>query len=227
MSGINELLRSAMAVKVKKADVTLDAVGDTESSSSAASYTETDLKVKCAAAMQQWAETDDLDESETHADRLLALMVGIIDANHNGEIDDEENDALTMLLNCAWDYLASKGVDDEDAGMLLNDWDNDAADRIRDLVSSSLPDGDSAMADIDSFAFGSSDQDATFDGVYKKKTVIKGGKKVRVNRRVSGTVHLSARQKLAVKKMQMKSHNAAAMNHRAKSMRVRKSFGLK
>ncbi len=224
MSTVAELMRSAL--KQKKVAVTLDAVGDEPMSDSAATYTETDLKLKVAAAIQQWAETDDLEDGETYSDRLLALVVGIVDANHNGEIDDEENEAVSMALNCAWDYLVSKGVDDEDAGMLLNDWDNDAGDRIRELVASSLPDGEAAAADIDSFAFGS-DQGATFDAVYKKKIVVRGGKKVRINKRIAGTVRLSARQKVAVKKMQMKSHNAAAMIHRSKSMSRRKSFGLK
>ena len=56
--------------------------------------------------------------------------------------------------------------------------------------------------------------------------MVRNGKKVRINKRVSGTVRLSAKQKVAIKKARLKSHNARAMLKRAKSMRKRKQMGL-
>ena len=222
MSNVTELMRKAL--KPEKPKPVLDGI-EGVALTGADAYTEADIKVKTAAAIQQWAETDDLDDGETYADRLLALIVGLADANKDGEISDDEQGVLDIALNDAWDYLSKYGVDDEDAGVLLNDWDSDAADRIRDLVASALPEGDGAVADIDSFAFGAA-QDAVFDAVYKKKVVVRGGRKVRINKRISGTVRLSAKQKIAIKRAQMKSHSATAQMHRIKSLKVRKRSGL-
>jgi hypothetical protein len=220
---LTESLRKVLKPKPQQA--TMDAVDGGTSLAGADSYTETDIKLKAAAAVQQWTETDDLEEGETNADRLLALMVGIADANKDGEISDDEQGVLDIALNAAWDYLSAYGVDDEDAGALLNDWDSDAADRIKDLVAASLPEGEAADADIDQFAFGE-DQEPMLDAVYKKTVAVRHGKKVRISKRISGTVRLSARQKLAIRKAQAKSHNAQAMMRRAKSMKVRKQRGL-
>jgi hypothetical protein len=219
---LTESLRKVLKPQPQKA--IMDAVDVGTSLAGADAYTETDIKLKVAAAIQQWTETDDLEDGETNADRLLALMVGIADANKDGEISDDEQGVLDIALNAAWDYLNSYGVDDEDAGALLNDWDSDAADRIKDLVAASLPEGEAADADIDSFAFG--DQEPMLDAVYRKTTVVRHGKKIRINKRISGTVRLSARQKLAIKKAQRRSHSAQAMMRRAKSLRVRKQTGL-
>jgi hypothetical protein len=228
MSTLTELMRTALAQPriVKQAVALDDATFDGVESGD--SYTETDIKLKTAAAISQWTETDDLDDGETLADRLLALIVGIADANKDGDITDDEQGVLDLALNDAWDYFTKYGVDDADAGALLNDWDADAADRIRDLIASSLGDGDT---EIDAFAFGDSDQeammdDATLDAVYKKRLVVRGGKKVRINKRISGHVRLSAKQKISVKKMQMKSHRAGAMMHRLKSNKLRQRLGM-
>ncbi|MGL4525765.1 MAG: hypothetical protein ACRCUC_02195, partial [Aestuariivirga sp.] len=119
------------------------------------------------------------------------------------------------------------GVTDEDAGSLLNDWDDDTADRVRDLVASALPDGDDeASADIDNFVFSDSDQEPALDAVYRKVLAVRGGKKMRIRKRISGTVRLSAKQKLAIRKARMKSHSAGAMMRRMKSMRLRQKSGL-
>ncbi|QFY45052.1 hypothetical protein F6R98_10550 [Candidatus Methylospira mobilis] len=209
-----------------KEEKTVDSA-DTPELEGADQYTLNDVALKTAAAIQQWCETDDLDSGETSANRLMALIVGIADINKDGDITDDEADLLDMALNAAWDYLASKGADEEDIGALLNDWDDDAADRIRDLVTSALPDGDDAASDdLNSFVFGVS-QEPALDAVYRNKVAIRGGKKVRIHKRISGTVHLSAKQKVAVRKMLMKSHSSTAQMHRMKSVRVRGQFGMK
>ncbi|MBL8473799.1 MAG: hypothetical protein JNM98_18560 [Rhodocyclaceae bacterium] len=190
-------------------------------------YTLADISMSAVAVVQQWAETDDLDAGENYADRLMVMFVGIADANHDGDVTDDEQGVLEVALNTGWDYLVKLGVSEEDAGALLNDWDADAAERVRDLVASALPDGeDEASADIDSFVFSDSDQGPALDAVYKKAFVIRRGKKTRINKRISGTVRLSAKQKLAVRKARMKSHSATAMMRRMKSMRLRRKTGL-
>ena len=176
-----------------------------------------------AGAVQQWCEGD-LGEGEGSADRLLALLIGLVDVNVNGELDDDEQETFGRLANAAWDYMSSKGASEDDIKAIF-DGDSEAGDRVLDLLCSVLPEGDDAsMDDIHSFAFG--DQSAVFDAAYKIKTAIRGGQKVRARRRVAGRVALSAAQKVAVRKMQAKSHSAAAMTKRAKSMRVRRSMGM-
>lgn len=233
---MNDYLRDVLKVKpaakpgLKTAPV-LDAVEGDSSLSGAESYTQTDISLKAVAVVQQWVETDDLDDGETLADRLLAMVIGIADANKDGEISEDEQGVIDIALNAIWDYLAQYEVEESDISALLNDWDNDSAERIRDLLAELLPEGEAAYADIDNFVFGSADQDpaldsAALDAVYKKVMVIRDGKKKRINKRVSGTVRQSAKQKVAIKKAGLKSHSAKAQMNRAKSMRMRVKSGL-
>ena len=222
---MSELLRGAM--KRREPVKVLDSTGDEPALSGADDYTLRDIKLSAIAVVQQWAETDDLDDGESYADRLMAMFVGIADANHDGDVTEDEQGVLEVALNAAWDYLVKAGVTEEDAGALLNDWDDDAADRVRDLVASVLPDGDDeASAEIDSFVFSDDDNAPALDAVYRKTVAVRNGKKVRINKRISGTVRLSAKQKVAIRKARMKSHSAGAMTRRMKSMRMRRKAGL-
>lgn len=195
----------------------------------------TDIRVQAAASIQEWVATpdSDLDEGETKADRLFALLVGIADANKDGEISEDEQAVIDIAVNAAYDYLTAKGVTDEDATALLQDGDGDAAARVSDLLSAEMVEGEGALDDIDAFVFDSDAQASVFDSVndimdavYKKAVAVRKGKKVRINKRVSGRVQLSAAQKVAIAKARLKSGSASAMMHRMKSMKVRKNMGL-
>jgi hypothetical protein len=196
---------------------TLDAANE-----SAAKYAMQDMKLKAASAIESWKSSDELGDDETSANRLQSLFIGIVDVNKDGELSEEENNYLEALLNYAWDYLSSKGIDDDDIDLLLNEFDEEAADRIMDLLNGDGVDED----DLDTFAFSDDAQEAVFDAVYKNVMAVRGGKKVRLHKRISGAVHLSAKQKIGIRKMQMKSHSAGAMMHRMKSMKLRKRSGL-
>ncbi|ALK30847.1 hypothetical protein [Burkholderia plantarii] len=226
---MTELLRSAMARRESAPKPVLDSTNDADDSTMAGAgdYTVSDISMSAVAVVQQWAETEDLGDGETNADRLMALFIGIADANKDGEITDDEQGVLEVALNAAWDYLVGLGVTEADAGSLLNDWDSDTADRVRDLVASALPEGDdAASAGIDDFVFADDDQAPALDAVYRKTLVVRGGKKTRINKRISGKVRLSAAQKVAIRKARMKSHSASAMMRRMKSMRLRRKSGL-
>lgn len=225
---MSEILRGVMSAKKPEArTAALDSASDPAGNSPAGDFAMRDIAMAASAAIQQWAETDDLDGGETHADRLLAMMVGIADADHDGEIGEDEQELVNIALESAWDYLVGLGVTEEDADLLLNEWDADAADRVRDLVASVLPDGDDeAYESIERFAFGSEALEPALDAAYRNVMAVRGGKKVRIKKRVSGTVRLSAKQKVAIRKMQMKSHSAGAQMRRLKSMRTRTKMGL-
>jgi hypothetical protein len=202
----------------------LDSVGTLDA---AGAYAEADIKLKAVAAVHEWVETDSTEDGETYADRLMALMVGIADVNKDGELTDDEQDVVSIALEAAYDYLVGKGVAEDDATALLNDWPADVADRVRELLATAMPEGEDAASDeVDSFVFGAGDQEPAFDAVYKMKMAIRAGKKVRIKKRISGHVRLSARQKVAVAKMQRRSHSGAAMARRMKSARMGRRMGL-
>lgn len=182
---------------------------------------------QAVSAIHQWVETNDLDSGETMADRLMSLFVGIADANKDGEINEDEQEIIDAALSAAWDYLESMGVGEDDISDLLNDWDDAVANNVIDLVATGLPEGeDAADQAIANFAFGDDEQGAVFDATYAKRVVVRGGKKVRINKRISGTVRLSAKQKLAIRKMQLKSHSSKARAKRLRSFKVRKSMSV-
>ncbi len=94
---IQDLLRQAMVQENTdpiKTSIIFDSVGN----ESIARYTLQDMRLKAASAVQSWCESDDLEGDETAALRLQALLIGIIDDNKNGEIDEDEAEAFEALL---------------------------------------------------------------------------------------------------------------------------------
>ena len=230
MSDMKQILRDAMKgepAAPKKSAVVLDAASDT-SGGDAGDYAKKDVELKGVTAVHQWAETDDLDEGEGYADRLMALFVGIADENKDGDISEDEQAVLEVALTAAWDYLTSAGVSEEDADAVLEDWNEEAAERVRDFIAGVLPDGeDTASAEVDAFVFGDDAQEPALDAAYRKVFAVRKGRKTRIRKRISGTIRLSARQKVAIRKARLKSHSARAVIRRMKSMRLRKRIGLK
>lgn len=225
---MQEALRNALKRREIQKKTLDSAGGDEPSLPGADDYTIADITMAAVAAIQQWVETDDMAKGENCADRLLALMVGIADANKDGEITEDEQGVLDIAFNAAYDYLLSKGIAEEDADAVLNDFDNDAAERVRDHIASVLPEGEDASSeDIDNFIFSVGDEEPAMDAAYKMRFAIRHGKKTRIRKRISGTVRLSAAQKVAIRKAQMKSHNATARMRRLKSMNIRKKMVLK
>lgn len=219
-----EPVLDAAALAAKRVEIVLD---------SANAFLDSATRMDVAAALQQWAETtsEDLGDGETMADRLFALMVGIADDNKDGDLSDDEIAIVTTALENAAEYLAGKGVSEEDALAVLQDGDDEAAVRVAEFLRGALPEGeDSEMEDVDKFAFDSESSsdlfDSVLDAVYKKKVVVRAGKKMRINKRVSGRVVLSAAQKIAIRKARRKAHSSAAKVRRAKSMKMRARAGM-
>lgn len=193
---------------------------------SAGEYEHMSLRMDAVAVIQQWVEEDDLDDGESSADRLLAMMVGIADDNQDGELDDDESEVVDAVREAAWDYLSALGIEDADIGMLLDEWDDDAAERVRDAIAAALPDSDSAFDSIDDFTFDEADQAPVFDAAYRKRIVVRNGMKTRINKRVSGNVRLTGKQKLAIRKARRKAHSPQARARRMKSMKLRRRMGI-
>ncbi len=217
--------------------IVLDSTGD-DDTTAASDYASADLRMKAASIVQAFAATtaDSLADGESLVDRLAMLVVGVIDSDKDGEISDDESAVADVLFDAVWDYMLDKGVSDEDCAALINDGDEDAAVRVRDYLAESVPTGEdeAALDDLDSFAFDTDAEQPIFDSAnnivldatYRKKLVVRNGRKIKVNRRISGHVRLSAKQKVAVRAMLRKSHSAGAMMRRMKSMRIRQKAGL-
>lgn len=226
---VNTALLDAVEAKKKEdaATATLDAAG---------AFAVNDIRQAAVAAVGEWAGTvaADLDEGETMADRLIALHVGIADENKDGDISEEESEVINIALNATAEYLVSRGADEADVVALLESSDSEAGDRIAELlkgdeggdVESFVFDSESSESVMDSVLAEIPSGDALLDATYKKKVVIRAGKKVRINKRVSGHVRLSAGQKVAIRKAGLKSRSSTARMHRMKSMKIRRRAGL-
>lgn len=171
--------------------------------------------------VHEWAESE-LEQGEGYGDRLYALVAGSATDGDDELTDDEANYAAT-ISDLVGDYLEAKGIDAGDIDLLVGGdpiFSNEVAARVHDALLDKLPQGEDAMLD-DADKFVSGDDDQMLDAVYKKVVAIRKGKKVRIKKRMSGNVRLTAAQKGAVRKMQRKAFSGAAKMKRAKSMRLR------
>lgn len=193
---------------------------------SASDYQDIDIQLSVAGAVQEWAQTSDLDADETMADRLNALLAGVADetGDNNGELSDDELELYNIACETAVDTLVSLGANEDDALAIINDNDADAADRVAELVKEAAGDSDDFVND---FVFGGDSDEAVFDAVYKKKVKVIGGKKVIKRVKISGFTKRSSKQKAAMKKAQLKAHSGMAKIKRMKSMKKRASLGIK
>lgn len=189
------------------------------------------LRLDVSGLLAEFAETseDDLDAGETLMDRFDALMIGLVDSDKNGELDNDELDVLDVAYNIAADLLISRGASDDDVSAMLNEGDEIAAENIQELLINTAPNGEDEELDsilADAFEFDEDSDAAVLDATYKRALAIRNGKKTIIRKRISGTVRLSAKQKMAIKKAQRKAHSGAARAKRLKSMKRRQKMGL-
>lgn len=187
-----------------------------------------DMRRDAMSVIQEWAETTDgdLDDNEGLGDRLLALIAGTASEGEQ-DLTEEEAEYAAAVAELVGDYLESKGITADDVQALVGDFafDNDTADRVHEALLDKLPQGEEAVLD-DAGRFIDGDDDSLLDATYRKTLAIRGGKKVRISKRIAGNVRLSAKQKIAVRKMQRKAFSGAAKMKRAKSLRLRRRMGL-
>ncbi|MBQ9601976.1 MAG: hypothetical protein IJR46_08225 [Neisseriaceae bacterium] len=187
------------------------------------------LRLEVAGVIAAWAETDDLDDDESIVERFDAMMIGIVDADKNGDLDDDELAVLDIAYNIAAEIFTAKGASDEDIDAMLNDGDSDAGENIHELIINTGADGeDEELNEINAtaFDFDEDSDSAVLDATYKRKIAIRNGKKTIIRKRIAGRVRLTAKQKMAIKKMHRKSHSGKARMKRLKSLKRRKAMGL-
>ncbi|MCK2122131.1 hypothetical protein [Pseudomonas sp. PNPG3] len=183
-----------------------------------------EMRLDAASVVHEWAESE-LESDEGYADRLYALIIGAAGGGDE-DLTDEEADYAAVIAELVGDFLEGKGIPADDVDTLLGGdlEDNDLAARIHDALLDKMPQGDEAMLDdTEKFVMGESEE-SMLDASYRKVLAIRKGKKVRISKRISGTVRLTAAQKVAVKKMQRKAFSGTAKMKRARSMRLRRKL---
>lgn len=234
MNGIPDYLQNAHE------RVTLDnavdaaaakAVNTFDAASAVADYVETDLRLMAVKMVMAWVETpaDDLDEGETLADRLIAMMLEGVDEDGDDDLNDDEIDALNIAITGAWDYITSKGVSEADADLLLNEGDEEAGVRVRDALVEGMGDGETEYDNAYLTAVDSMDGlslDAINAKLRGKMTVgHKRGRKKIVHHMLR-RIRRTGKQRAAFQKARRRSHsgNALKLNKRS-NLLTRRVFG--
>ncbi|MEE3608302.1 hypothetical protein [Avibacterium paragallinarum] len=227
------------AMVANKNAMILDGAEEDKPDNRLALFQEQQIASEALNYFSEWCETneEDLEENEGFGDRLLGLMIAVADDNQDGELDDDEQEVVTIGLNAVYDYLISKGVSEENAGALLDDFDNDLARNIHEFILTKLPQGEEEMqGEMDALIFSTEENEAVLDGAladelitdaaYRKVFAIRNGKKMRINKRISGKVRLTAKQRTAIRKAQRRANTGAAKMRRLKSFKMRRRMGL-
>lgn len=237
----------AKTTAVAKPEMQLDSAQ--EVANKIAVFQEQQIAAEAMALVDEWLNTEDssLDEGEGMGDRLYSLMIGLADENKDGDISDDEAEVINIGLNAVADYFVFKGISEENTTALLTDFDNELANNVREMLLGAIPDGDEELyAEMDKIMFSPEENESVFDSAtdsamldsvaekegiildaaYRKVFAIRHGKKLRINKRVSGKVRLSAKQRQAIRKAQRKAFTGAAKMKRLRSFRLRKKFGI-
>ena len=198
--------KTSPIVANRGADVILDNADEDAPDNRLALYQEQVVAIEALNYFTEWCETkeDELEDGEGFGDRLLGLMVAVADDNQDGELDD---------------------------------FDNDLARNIHQFILGKLPQGEDEMQDeMDALIFSTEENEPMLDSAismeiitdaaYRKVFAIRNGKKLRINKRISGKVRLSAKQRQAIRKAQRRANTGAAKMRRLKSFRMRRRAGL-
>lgn len=161
-----------------------------------------------------------IEDSEYKYDALDEYIIGMADIDGYFEIGGEEEAAYNAIWHEVPDALLSLGASEADTTAFVNGEGkeaDDAAARVGKVVKETL---DDLEADDDEliagFALG---EDAVFENAsdhpesrhmileatYRKKNVVRDGKVVKINKRVSGKVRLSTAQKASLRKARRKA----------------------
>ena len=181
---------------------------------------------------------NDLADDELPTDRLDSLLSGITSSADDEEFEVDQA-TLDIVIANVQDALSTLGVSDDlivamfegDAGA------DEAIETASEIIVSNLPSGDDLDELYDLFVYGEAedDEEHMLDGVslgktttksgkfgrvvYKAVKAIRNGKVAVVNKRVSGKVKLSAKQRSALNKARRKASSTGAIKKRMRSMK--------
>jgi hypothetical protein len=163
-----------------------------------------------------------LDEGDFTFEALDFLAAGMVDADGNEEIDEDEEQDYNELLAGIGDAFTRLGASAKNVTAFLDDEDDDQGSKLGKFLSKKLDNvsiDDNQLIARYATRVGS---DSIFESTRK---VVRNGKIVLKKKRVK-KFRVSSAQRQALKKARRKSNTAAARRNRAKSMRTRKKRGL-
>lgn len=198
---------------------------------------ETDLRAMAATIALEWAQGDD------HSyDALDAYVLDAAGIDEDSEVTEDDEDFYNEVWGEVADALVFLGADETAVTELCDKEDSSAGASVAEAVKSGLVAEGAPSDDAIVMEFAAGDnydvfksiyegvEGGLFEASYRKKKVVRtvDGKPtvVRINRRVSGKVRLSAAQKAGLRAARRKAFTAAARLHRRKSMKLRKQRGL-
>lgn len=204
-------------------DVILEAAGG-----STINLAEAQMRSMAMGAVLTW-----VDGGEYSYTAFDEMMLGVCDLDGDEEISGDEEGIYTDLWSYAADAMLSLGADDSNVEEFLDQEDDDAGEKLGGFLSGvmdNMPSTDDEI--VSTFATGSDGavfectadleqiEDAILEAAYKKTRVVRDGKVVIKNKRISGKVRLSAAQKAGLKKARRRAHSSAARLARKKSLKV-------
>lgn len=173
----------------------------------------TNVRADGAAAVVSWVE-----EGDSDLDSLDSIAFGLAGGDDDDELDDIGVEQFGDVMDAAAEFIVSVGVEPQLVESMFNG-DDDAADTVFDQLDTVFG-GEDTDDMIASFAV---KEQMMMESV---KKVIRDGEVVLV-RKNKRKKRLTAAQRAALKKARMKAHTSAAKAARKKSMKLRKSRGLK
>ena len=189
---------------------------------------------------------NELDEDELPSDRLSSLIAGFSADTETDEEIEVDQATLDIFIANVQDALESLGVDQSVIKTMFGDGEEaeEAIEAAAETVESNTPQGGDLDEFIDLFVYGEAEEDdgVMLDGValgktttksgkfgkvvYKAVKAIRNGKVAIVNKRMSGKVKLSAKQRAALNKARRKATTGAALKKRMRSMKKAKQMNI-
>ncbi|MFH1984780.1 MAG: hypothetical protein ABIL58_23310 [Pseudomonadota bacterium] len=152
---------------------------------------------------------------------LDVLVVGMVDADGDEEVGEDEEADYNELLSITADALIRLGASPENVGAFIDAEDDEAGTKLGKFLSDKL---DAIELDDEDLItrFATSAGEPVFEATVK---VIRGGKVVLKKKRVK-KYRMTAAQRAGLKKARRKANTSAARRMRAKSMKIRKQRGM-
>lgn len=170
----------------------------------------------------------------THSyDAMDEYVMAVTDLDGDFEITEEEEAEYNDVWEGVMDALISMGCKDADVQAFI-DGPSDEADEaglrigkyLAEKLETTAEDDEDLIVEFAGCGEFSDSASGIFEATYRKKRVVRDGKVVKINKRVSGKIRLSAAQKAGLRKARRKANTAVAKLHRRKSFKKGQQRGL-
>ncbi|PIJ43325.1 hypothetical protein [Tatumella sp. OPLPL6] len=179
-----------------------------------------DSRALAASLVTGWA-TDGSPDADDF-DALAINMAGLGDIDENTDLTDDQVDAYNDALSALASAAVSLGADQDDVTSMINDEDDDAAERVYDAINANVSPDDSDDAVAEYSVADGADDDAMFESTIK---VVRNGVVTLIKKRLRPR-RMTSLQKAALRKAQSKAHSSSGKMAFRRSMKLRAKRGL-